>query len=133
MLTYILVAILLCVLVSASGILYMRCRPTLLINTAKMLGVDGVGGGYVAYDRNKVTKKEKLYEGTEGLHLFFDCNYSSEKMVQVTGERLPKTEENETSISMTNGFKSFVLTGGYKLDAYQNTNLEGSMITHTCA
>ena len=57
-----------------------------------------IGGGYVAYDRNKVTKKEKLYEGTEGLHLFFDCNYSSEKMVQVTGEHLPKREEDEMGL-----------------------------------
>jgi hypothetical protein len=90
-----------------------------------------IGGGYVAYDRNKVTKKEKLYEGTEGLHLFFDCNYSSEKMVQVTGEHLPKREEDEMVFNINDGFKSFVLTGGYKLDAYQSTNRQGSMITYT--
>jgi hypothetical protein len=90
-----------------------------------------IGGGYVAYDRNKITEKEKLYEGTEGLHLFFECNYSGENMLQVTGERLPKREEDESIISVENGFKSFVLTGGYKLDAYQNTNREGAMITYT--
>src|SRR6056300_1009787 len=46
MLTYILVAILLCVLLSASGILYMRLRPTLIINNAKKLMEDGVFYGY---------------------------------------------------------------------------------------
>jgi hypothetical protein len=46
MLTYILVAILVCVLLSASGILYMRFRPTLIINNAKKLMEDGVFYGY---------------------------------------------------------------------------------------
>ena len=90
-----------------------------------------IGGGYVAYDRNKITEKEKLYENTEGLHMFFECNYSGENMLQVRGESLPKGENDESIVSMKNGFKSFVLTGGYKLDAYQNTNREGAMITYT--
>ena len=90
-----------------------------------------LGGGYMAYDRNKITKREKLYENTPGVHLFFECDYSSENMLQIAGERLPKTEEDESVVSMINGFKSFVLTDGYKLDAYQTTNREGAMITYT--
>ena len=90
-----------------------------------------IGGGYVAYDRNKIAEREKLYENTEGLHMFFECNYSGENMLQVRGESVPKSENDESIISMENGFKSFVLTGGYKLDAYQGTNREGAMITYT--
>jgi hypothetical protein len=91
-----------------------------------------LGGGYMAYDMMKIAEREKLYENTPGLHMFFKCNYSGEEdMLQATGEHLPVTEMDEIVSSVSNGIKSFVLTGGYKLDAYQNTDHKSPMITYT--
>jgi hypothetical protein len=90
-----------------------------------------IGGGYVAYDRNKITEREKLYENTPGIRMFSDCNYSGENMFQATGEDFPETETDKIGSSASIGVKSFVITGGYKLNAYQSTGREGSMITYT--
>jgi hypothetical protein len=90
-----------------------------------------LGGGYMAYDMMKIAEREKLYENTPGLHMFSDCNYSGENMFQATGEHLPETETDEIGSSASNGVKSFVITSGYKLNAYQSTGREGSMITYT--
>jgi hypothetical protein len=89
-----------------------------------------LGGGYVAYDMMKIAEREKLYEDTEGLHMFSECNYLGERVIQVAGERLPDAE-NDTTLQVQDGFKSFILTDGYKLDAYHSDNLKGDMITYT--
>ena len=92
-----------------------------------------LGGGYFAYDKNKIAERERFYEDTEGIHLFYKCNYLNDDIeVSVSGEYLPKTEEDESLLSSGNegSWKSFVITKGYKLDVLQNTDRKSVTITH---
>ena len=87
-----------------------------------------IGGGYMAYNEIKSSQKKEENENraaeiaqTPGLHMFSECDYKGAVL----------DVEDETEHSGEAGFKSFVLTDGYKLDTYNNVNLGGTRITFT--
>lgn len=92
----ILVLVLICILLSASSILYMRFRPTLIINNAKKLMEDGVFYGYT-----KCNFKGDKFEG----------NIKNGKFTLVT--------DNYTSI------QSIIVPPGTKIETHRNVDATG--------
>jgi len=93
-------------------------------------------GGYFIYQEIQKQQKtdDMLAKTTEiaktpGLHLFPECEYNG-TAVKIT-ENLPESAEGENILSMETGFRSFVLTDGYKLDTYYTTDRTGTNITYT--
>jgi hypothetical protein len=84
-----------------------------------------LGGGYVAYNEMKKSQleeaaiqRQETFAKTPGLHVFSECDYKADGVLQVIDESLPKTAEDESIIDVESGFKSFIITSGYKVDTY---------------
>ena len=97
-----------------------------------------IGGGYLAYNEMQKSKLEEEtdnradnYSSVPGLYMFSECNYEGEGVLRVTGDSLPKTTEDENIIQVNNGFKSFIITSGYKVDTYDKEELTGVKMTYT--
>ena len=97
-----------------------------------------IGGGYLAYNEMQKSKLEEetdnradSYSSVPGLYMFSECNYAGEDVAQATGDALPKTAEDEIVIGNTKGYKSFIITGGYKVDTYDKEGLTGVKMTYT--
>lgn len=92
-----------------------------------------IGGGYLAYNemkKNEIKTRETNLAGTPGLHIFTECDYKPQEM-GISGDNLPKDEKDESVISMRDGIRSFVVTGGYKIDTYADVNLTGTKMTYS--
>jgi hypothetical protein len=92
-----------------------------------------LGGGYVAYNemkKNEIKTRETNLAGTQGLHIFTECDYKPQEMGMI-GDNLPKDENDESVISMMDGIRSFVVTDGYKIDTYADVDLTGTKMTYS--
>ena len=56
-----------------------------------------IGGGYLAYNEMKKSQleeaaiqRQKTFAKTPGLHMFYECDYKEDGVVQVIDESLPK-------------------------------------------
>ena len=90
-----------------------------------------LGGGYVAYNEMKKSQLEETFAKTPGLHVFSECDYKADGVLQVIDESLPKTAEDESIIDVESGFKSFIITSGYKVDTYDKQGLTGVKMTYS--
>lgn len=97
-----------------------------------------IGGGYLAYNEMQKSKLEEetdnradSYSSVPGLYMFSECNYMGDDVAQATGDGLPETAEDEIVIGNTKGYKSFIVTGGYKVDTYDKEELTGVKMTYT--
>jgi hypothetical protein len=97
-----------------------------------------IGGGYLAYNEmqksqleEEIKQREETFTKTPGLHMFSECNYVGNSVFQATGDNLPKTAEDEIVIDISDGFKSFIITSGYKVDTYDKEGLTGVKMTYT--
>jgi hypothetical protein len=90
-----------------------------------------IGGGYVAYNEMKKSQLEETFAKTPGLHVFYECDYKEDGVLQVIDESLPKTAEDESIIDVESGFKSFIITSGYKVDTYDKQGLTGVKMTYS--
>ena len=93
-------------------------------------------GGYFIYQEIKKQQKtdDMLAKTTEiaktpGLHLFPDCEYNGTALRAT--ENLPVSADDKIMLQDDLGFRSFVLTDGYKLDTYYTTDRTGTNITYT--
>jgi hypothetical protein len=97
-----------------------------------------LGGGYVAYNEMKKSQleeaaiqRQETFAKTPGLHAFSECNYVGNSVAQITDDNLAETTENEYVIDISDGFKSFIITSGYKVDTYDKEGLTGVKMTYT--
>jgi hypothetical protein len=97
-----------------------------------------VGGGYVAYNEMKksqleeeIKQREETFEKTPGFHAFSECNYVGNGVAQITDDRLTEATENEYVVDVSDGFKSFIITSGYKIDTYDKQGLTGVKMTYS--
>jgi hypothetical protein len=97
-----------------------------------------IGGGYLAYNEMKKSQleeaaiqRQKTFAKTPGLHMFYECDYKEDGVLQVIDESLPKTAEDESIIDVESGFKSFIITSGYKVDTYDKQGLTGVKMTYS--
>ena len=97
-----------------------------------------LGGGYVAYNEMKKSQleeaaiqRQETFAKTPGLHVFSECDYKEDGVLQVIDESLPKTTEDESIIDVTNGLKSLIITSGYKVDTYDKQELTGVKMTYS--
>ena len=97
-----------------------------------------LGGGYVAYNEMKKSQleeaaiqRQETFAKTPGLHVFSECDYKEDGVLQVIDESLPKTTEDESIIDVTNGLKSLIITSGYKVDTYDKQGLTGVKMTYS--
>ena len=97
-----------------------------------------IGGGYLAYNEMQKSKLEEEtdnradnYSSVPGLYMFSECNYVGDDVAQATGDGLPENAEDEIVMGNTKGYKSFIVTGGYKVDAYDKEELTGVKMTYT--
>ena len=96
-----------------------------------------VGGGYVAYNEMKksqleeeIKQREETLAKTPGFHMFSECDYTGDVVIQTNGESLPKTAEDQVVIG-GGEYRSFVITSGYKIDTYDKQGLTGVKMTYT--
>lgn len=96
-----------------------------------------IGGGYLAYNEiqkskteEKIDTKADNYSSVPGLYMFSECNYEGD-VLEIKDDSLPKTTEDENIIQVKNGFKSFIITSGYKVDTYDQEELTGVKMTYT--
>jgi hypothetical protein len=101
---------------------------------SSMLG----GGGYLAYNEMKKSQleeaaiqRQETFAKIPGLHVFYECDYKGDGVLQVIGESLPKTTGDESIIDVGNGLKSLIITSGYKVDTYDKQGLTGVKITYS--
>ena len=97
-----------------------------------------IGGGYLAYNEMQKSKLEEEtdnradnYSSVPGLYMFSECNYVGDDVAQATGDGLPENAEDEIVVGNTKGYKSFIVTGGYKVDTYDKEELTGVKMTYT--
>lgn len=89
-------------------------------------------GGYFVYQGMQKEKTQDLEDQLSkipGLHLFTECEYKSKVLSELT-DNLPETAEDESVVSLEQGFYSFILTDGYKIDTYNKPNLSGTKISY---
>ena len=90
-----------------------------------------IGGGYLAYNemkKNEIKTRETNLAGTPGLHIFTECDYKPQEM-GTSGDNLPKDEK--IVIARMDGIRSFVVTGGYKIDTYTDMDFTGTKMTYS--
>jgi hypothetical protein len=92
-------------------------------------------GGYFIYQEIQKQQKtdDMLAKTTEiaktpGLHLFPECEYNGTALRAT--ENLPVSADDKIMLQDDLGFRSFVLTDGYKLDTYYTTDHTGTNITY---
>ena len=97
-----------------------------------------LGGGYVAYNEMKKSQleeaaiqRQETFAKTPGIHMFSECDYKGDDVLQVIDESLPKTAEDESIIGLESGFKSFIITSGYKVDTYDKQGVGGVKMTYS--
>ena len=97
-----------------------------------------LGGGYVAYNEMKKSQleeaaiqRQETFAKIPGLHVFYECDYKGDGVLQVINESLPKTTGDESIIDVGNGLKSLIITSGYKVDTYDKQGLTGVKITYS--
>jgi len=76
--------------------------------------------------QEEIEAREKKYKEIPGFHLFPECDYSGDGVFSMK-------LDNETEFSVGNGieFKSFILTSGFKVDTYTESDKGGTKITYT--
>lgn len=91
--------------------------------------------GYFIYQEMQKQQKtdDMLAKTTEiaktpGLHMFQECEYKGTDLRAI--DNLPETVDDEIMLQNDLGFRSFVLTDGYKLDTYYTTDRTGTNITY---
>lgn len=96
-----------------------------------------IGGGYLAYNETQKSQiKEEIgikadsYSSVPGLYMFSECSYEG-AILEIKDDGLPKTAEDENIIQVNDGYKSFIITGGYKVDTYDKEELTGVKMTYT--
>lgn len=89
-----------------------------------------IGSGYLAYTQIKKSQREEEIENkinelrtVPGLHLFTECDYK--------GDHLHQKSAEDAIIGTTIGYKSFIVTSGYKVDTYPDADLQGIKMTYT--
>jgi hypothetical protein len=94
-----------------------------------------VGGYFIYQEIQKEQKTEDMLAKTTeiaktpGLHLFSECEYNGTALRAT--ENLPVSADDEIMLKDDLGFRSFVLTDGYKIDTYYTTDRTGTNISYT--
>ena len=80
--------------------------------------------------QDEIEAREKKYKEIPGFHLFTECdygNYGNEKGVMT----IPLDAVHEFVLNTIEGYKSFILTSGIKVDTYTESDKGGAKMTYT--